>query len=58
MTLYEKETAGIRVRVEPSFSLRDSDLGDNTFVFNGGFVTLPDNYEWGEPYVSPGLLDD
>ena len=33
MTLYEKETAGIRVRVEPSFSLRDSDLGDNTFVF-------------------------
>lgn len=30
---YEKATGGIRVRVEPSFSLADSDLADGTFVF-------------------------
>jgi len=31
---YEKATAGIRVRVEPTFSLADSDLADGTFVFS------------------------
>lgn len=31
---YEKATQGIRVRVEPSFSLADSDPGDGTFVFS------------------------
>ena len=31
--LYEQCTDGIRVRVEPSFSLGDSDLFDRTFVF-------------------------
>lgn len=30
---YEKATEGIRVRVEPHFSLADSDPGDGTFVF-------------------------
>ncbi len=33
MTNYEKSTAGIRVRVEPVFSLADSDPADDTFVF-------------------------
>jgi len=31
---YEKATAGIRVRVEPTFSLADSDFTDGTFVFS------------------------
>lgn len=31
---YEKATAGIRVRVEPTFSLADSDPADGTFVFS------------------------
>ena len=31
--LYEQSTQGIRIRVEPSFSLGDSDLSDQTFVF-------------------------
>lgn len=31
---YEKATDGIRVRVEPSFSLADSDPEEGTFVFS------------------------
>lgn len=31
---YEKATDGIRVRVEPSFSLADSDPSEGTFVFS------------------------
>ncbi len=31
---YEKATDGIRVRVEPSFSLADSDPAEGTFVFS------------------------
>ena len=31
---YEKATEGIRVRVQPSFSLADSDPADGTFVFS------------------------
>ncbi len=31
---YEQATEGIRVRVQPRFSLSDSDPGDNTFVFS------------------------
>lgn len=34
MTNYEKSTDGIRVRVDPAFSLADSDPGDDTFVFS------------------------
>jgi ApaG protein len=31
---YEKATEGIRVQVQPSFSLADSDPADGTFVFS------------------------
>lgn len=31
---YEQSTEGIRVRVEPRYSLADSDPGDDTFVFS------------------------
>jgi ApaG protein len=31
--MYEKATQGIRVRVQPHFSLADSDPSDGTFVF-------------------------
>ena len=31
---YEKATEGIRVRVQPRFSLADSDPSDGTFVFS------------------------
>ena len=34
MNHYEKETEGIRVRVEPSFSLADSDPFDGHYVFS------------------------
>ena len=31
---YEKATEGIRVQVQPRFSLADSDPADGTFVFS------------------------
>ena len=34
MKRYEKETEGIKVRVEPTFSLADSDPFDGHYVFS------------------------